>query len=81
MDRALIIYATGRTRHVYLHQATDSDGGRWATTGKTNSNTGWTLAGDGRVYREQYNARTNERMHSAQLRGATWKALEEAPAA
>jgi hypothetical protein len=75
MDEALIIRANGRTQHVYLHQAVDNDGGRWATSGKRNSNYGWSLYGDGRVVSERYDAQTNERIGSKVVAGATWRAL------
>jgi hypothetical protein len=76
MERALIILNSGKTVHVYLHQEIDNFGGRWATAGPKNSDTGYSLyRSDGRVVKERYDAKTNERVESKRLIGASWRSL------
>lgn len=71
-DQATITHR-GRTRYVVLQQRIDREGGYWATTHERNSNTGWSLKGNGTVRRERYHAQTNECVESKLLQGATWQ--------
>jgi hypothetical protein len=66
-------YASGRTRRLTVH-AEFTDGSMWATTGR-NSNTGYSLASDGTVYKERYGSGRNagEVLSSELLAGATWR--------
>ena len=78
-EQALIIDRNGTTRHVYLQQELHN-GGYWATTRERNANSGWSLTGGGLVYRERYDAQSNECVSQKLVSGATWKKLEVAPA-
>jgi len=74
--KAVIKYQNGNKRTVYLQQEIGGSGGSfWATNGPANSNSGWSLYRDGLVVREQYDSRSNERLSSQRLVGATWKAV------
>lgn len=55
MGTKTLILLDGRPKTVYFHQEVDDAGGHWATSGPENSDTGWSLHGDGRgALRETY---------------------------
>ncbi len=69
---AIIRYANGRTKEVFLQQAASEKGGFWATSTPVNTNYGWHLHHSGRVLRERYQGFTNNLLGSVEL-GATWE--------
>jgi hypothetical protein len=76
VEKALIRYTNnGHTRTVNVH-ADFSDGSKWALPGRSNSNTGYMLNGDGTVERQRFGTGRNEgECLSAEVLDATWEVI------